>query len=335
MTAATLALDITAEGGYAVTRNIALLLESDEGFQSLDFFDDMEGTEPNGFTHSAESGSDDWGYVTSDAFSPTHSWFTADDAAVKNASLVSPPLFVTANSVLSFRHHYNLENGFDGAVLEISTDDGATWTDIGQSYNSSLNPIGPAFGGPFAPAQPFWSGNSQGWQLETVNLGAMNSPLGEPLYAGKTALIRWRIGCDDSNTEPPHVGWWIDDISLTESGSFAVACDVTPSCNPVSVGGGDAPRSSTLELSRPNPIRSSAIFRYQVAPEDAGEVTLAVYDIAGREVRTLVREHRAAGSYQAVWDRTDNSGGQVRGGIYFYQLRVGTHRFARKVTVVK
>jgi len=333
-TPATLALDITADGGYAVTRTIDLTLETDATFQSQNFFDNVEGVEPNGFTHSAAAGIDDWGYVTTDAYSPTHSWFSADDGAVKNASLVSPPLFVTSSSVLSFRHKYVLESSFDGAVLEISSDNGATWQDIGASYNSSLNPLGPAFGSPFAPGQGFWSGSSSGFVLETVNVGAMTSPLGEPLYAGRTVLIRWRIGCDDTNSEPPFVGWWVDDISFTNTGTFAVGCDAATACNPVATET-EVPRASRLELGGPNPVQSSALFRFQISPEDAGEVTLAIYDLAGRVVRTLVKGHRAAGSYRAVWDRTNDHGAQVRGGIYFYQLRVGERNFARKITVVR
>ncbi|MGH3371788.1 MAG: fibronectin type III domain-containing protein, partial [Nocardioidaceae bacterium] len=108
LTSATLELDLFADGGYTATRTIDLLLESDIGFQAQDFFDDVEGQDPSVFTHMAEQGTDDWEIVTSDAYSPTHSWFTADDASVKNASLVSPPLFVSSNSVLTFRHKYIL-----------------------------------------------------------------------------------------------------------------------------------------------------------------------------------------------------------------------------------
>ena len=334
LTPATLALDLEAEGGYAVTYTIDLLLESDQAFTSFNFFDDVEGTEPNGFTHGADSGTDDWHYVTTDAYSPTHSWFAADDASPKNASLISPPLYVSSSSELTFRHRYVLENGFDGAVLEISTDGGFTWEDIGQSYNGSENPLGPAFGGPFAPGTPFWTGNSGGWLLETVNLGAMTTALGQPRYAGQTCLLRWRLGCDDTNSAAPFIGWWIDDIRLTDSGGFATACDAGGACNTVDVGGPAAVRETSIDWARPNPARTDALIRFEIAPQDAGPVRLRVYDLAGRTVRTLVNEWRPAGPHAVRWDRADDHGNRVRSGVYFYSLEAGGRKFQRKLAIL-
>jgi hypothetical protein len=336
-TAAQLALDITAAGGYTVTRVIDLTLETDEQFQSLQFFDDMEGVAPNGFTHYAEAGVDDWAYVTTDAYSATHSWFASDAGSVKNASLVSPPLFVTETSVLTFRHKYILEEGWDGAVLEISTDAGETWTDIGQSYNSQQEPLGAAFESPFLPGTPFWSGSSGGFVLETVNLGAMMSPLNEPLYAGSTVLIRWRIGCDSENSSPPHIGWWIDDISLTDSGTFTTLCDATAPCNLISdvPDGPPGPAVSRVEQNRPNPLRSSTMFAYSVGQGVERPVALRIFNIAGQVVRTLVDEVQESGSYEVSWDGTDDSGSRVPGGIYFYELKVGGERLVKKLTKVR
>lgn len=335
LTEGTLVFRITAAGGYEATRTYDLVLESDEGFVSGSFFDDVEGTEPNGFTHSAEAGIDSWGYVTSDSWSPTHSWFHPDAGDVTNSSLVSPPLFVTESSVLSFRHKYVLEAGFDGAVLEISTDDGFTWTDIGPSYNSLQEPVGPAFGSPFAPGTPFWSGSSPGWVAETVEVGAMTSALGMPLYAGQTVLIRWRIGCDNTNSEPPFVGWWIDDISFTDTGTFTTVCDATGDCQVVDVPDGPAPgRITALAPNRPNPMRGWSVIEFEIAREDEGPVVLTVYDVAGRAVRRLVDEPRSPGAYQVTWDGRDDAGAQVQGGIYFYQLRVGEKRLTRKLSLI-
>ena len=106
----------------------------------------------------------------------------------------------------------------------------------------------------------------------------------------------------------------------------------------VQPGGGRAQQGAAYEPPRAQPAQSGEVVGDLPLPGGAGGRGArhdSIYDVAGREVRTLVKEFRAAGSYQAVWDRTDNSGAQVKGGIYFYQLRVGTNRFARKVTVVK
>jgi hypothetical protein len=327
-------LVLRADGGYEEMRTIPLTLESDESFQSVDFFDDVE-SGPNALSHYAEAGFDDWAPVTTDAYSPTHSWFTSDASGVKNASLQLGPVYVSPTSVLSFRHRYVLESGFDGAVLEISTDAGATWTDIGQSYNSLQEPAGVAFEAQFAPGKEFWSGSSPGWVSETVNLGSMTSALGAPLYAGQTALIRWRIGCDNDNTEPPHVGWWIDDVSLTDTGTFGVGCDVTASCQTVGVGDGVAGLETNLGSGVPNPASFSTRLDFAISPRDAGPVTLRIYDLAGRLVKTLVESSLPAGTHQVVWNRTNERGDRVAGGVYFSRLQVGMRALQRKVVMLK
>ncbi|TPW16686.1 MAG: extracellular elastinolytic metalloproteinase precursor [bacterium] len=327
-----LALDITADGGYAATRTLDLLLETDITVQSTNFFDDVESPPAVPFSHYAEDGGDAWAIVTTDAYSPTHSWFVPDAGGITNSSLQSPPLYVSASSVLSFRHRFILESGFDGAVLEISTDDGNSWTDIGASYNSQQEPLGPAFGSPFQPGQAYWSGDSGGWLLETVNLGAMTSPLGESLYAGRTALVRWRIGCDDTNSEPPFVGWWIDDISLTNSQVSSLQCDATPACAISAVPETQRPPvASLLHQNRPNPARGTTAIAFVLAPGDAGPVRLTVYDVAGRLVRNLVQAERDAGHHEVTWSGEDESGRSVAPGIYFYELVTGSRRQVRKL----
>jgi flagellar hook assembly protein FlgD len=65
-------------------------------------------------------------------------------------------------------------------------------------------------------------------------------------------------------------------------------------------------------------------------------VTLGVYDLLGRQVARLVNGHRAAGNYQESWNGRDNSGNQVRSGVYFYRLRAGNEvRTARTMLVTK
>ncbi|HZL84642.1 MAG TPA: M6 family metalloprotease domain-containing protein [Candidatus Krumholzibacteria bacterium] len=333
LTTATLALDLTAEGGYTVTRTFDLLLESNRVLVPLQFLDNMEGTEPNGFTHAALSGVDDWGYTTSGATSPTHAWFASDSPAIKNIALVSPLLYVSSSSVLSFRHKYVLEDTYDGAVLEISADGGATWQDIGNSYNSTRALVNPN-GSPFARGALFWSGNSGGFVQVTVNLGSMTAPLGQPLYAGKSVLVRWRLGCNAANLTPAE-GWWIDDISLTDSGTFETVCDDVPACDTTDLLQMTAPRLTVLEQNRPNPMNPATTIHYVVAPEDAGHVTLILYDVAGRLVRRLVDAWQEQGPYRVTWNGVDAAGVRVASGIYVYELQAGSRRLTRKLTVLQ
>jgi hypothetical protein len=70
----------------------------------------------------------------------------------------------------------------------------------------------------------------------------------------------------------------------------------------------------------PNPFRDRTIIAYEV--HQAGPVTLTIYDLLSRRVRTLVEGEQAVGMHQVAWDGTDASGMKVASGTYFYQLRV-------------
>jgi hypothetical protein len=83
----------------------------------------------------------------------------------------------------------------------------------------------------------------------------------------------------------------------------------------------------------PNPSRSDASIRYGVAYECL--VSLKIYDISGRLVRTLKDERTAAGYYLCEWDSRDDSGVPVASGTYVYRLAAGPFVAANKLVMVK
>jgi hypothetical protein len=68
----------------------------------------------------------------------------------------------------------------------------------------------------------------------------------------------------------------------------------------------------------PNPFNPITTITYDVATP--GNVRIAIYDVAGRLVRTLVDESAPAGRFDAVWDGRDNRGAAVHSGVYFYRM---------------
>ena len=100
--------------------------------------------------------------------------------------------------------------------------------------------------------------------------------------------------------------------------------------NPVDVGG--AP-SVVLALASPlpNPSSRSTAIGYSL-PERA-PITLAVYDVSGRQVRTLVRGVIPAGQHVARWDGTDSGGQRVKSSIYFVRLEALGRVFTRRVAM--
>ncbi|MFQ5770882.1 MAG: FlgD immunoglobulin-like domain containing protein [bacterium] len=73
--------------------------------------------------------------------------------------------------------------------------------------------------------------------------------------------------------------------------------------------------------------------KYQI-PE-AGRVTLKIYNLLGKEIRTLVDKVQAAGIYEVRWDGKDNTGRTVASGIYLNRIQVGDFVEVKKLTLLK
>jgi hypothetical protein len=98
--------------------------------------------------------------------------------------------------------------------------------------------------------------------------------------------------------------------------------------------GDDAPSVARIELDNyPNPFNPTTTIR-AVLPE-ASHVTLEVYDVAGRLVRTLLDGNKPSGEFLAVWDGTSDSGETVGTGIYFSKLRTSRGETTRKMVLLK
>jgi hypothetical protein len=84
----------------------------------------------------------------------------------------------------------------------------------------------------------------------------------------------------------------------------------------------------------PNPFNPTTTIGYEV--RERVPVTLAIYDVAGRRVKTLVDgETSGAGYYEQVWDGRDESGRVVASGVYFYRLDGGSHTETRRMVLLK
>lgn len=83
----------------------------------------------------------------------------------------------------------------------------------------------------------------------------------------------------------------------------------------------------------PNPFNSETEIHYRI-PE-SGKVILKIYDILGREVRTLVNEEQNGGAHEVLWDGKDQEGRQVPSGPYFYHLQFKDHRITGKMLLMR
>jgi len=83
----------------------------------------------------------------------------------------------------------------------------------------------------------------------------------------------------------------------------------------------------------PNPFSTTTSLRYSLPKEDL--VSLGVYDITGRPVRTLAERWQEAGRYSAGWDGRDAHGRSVPNGVYVCRLRASGEQMTRKVTLLR
>ena len=91
---------------------------------------------------------------------------------------------------------------------------------------------------------------------------------------------------------------------------------------------------ASLSFIRPNPFRSETGIRYTV-PTGGSTVTIRLYDIRGRLVRTLVDRPRSGGAYETVWDGRDDSGRRLSAGVYFCRAEIGEWTDMRKMVLIR
>lgn len=93
------------------------------------------------------------------------------------------------------------------------------------------------------------------------------------------------------------------------------------------------PAVTLLGRNRPNPFSGSTVLDYQLAA--AGRVTIALYNVAGQRVRTLVDRDQMPGRYGLRWDGRDERGRSVAAGVYVCRLAAPGTTQMRKMAVVR
>ncbi|WNG15656.1 myxosortase-dependent M36 family metallopeptidase [Cystobacter fuscus] len=165
--------------------------------------------------HDSDLGDVDWSILAYPTFT-NHVFYGENVAAPSDMRLVTPPLKVSGTQpfVLKFKQAWDFEQDteadpidyYDGAVIELSEDDGATWVDVGTPlYNGKLitddgsaNPL---------QSRNALVGQSEGFPAlidSTLDLGTK--------YAGKTVRLRFRIGSDQAAAA---TGWLLDDLEFS------------------------------------------------------------------------------------------------------------------------
>jgi hypothetical protein len=88
------------------------------------------------------------------------------------------------------------------------------------------------------------------------------------------------------------------------------------------------PGNFILFQNYPNPFNPTTIIRFEIPRESI--VTIKLYDLLGREIKTLVNEEKTAGSYSYIFD-----GSSLSSGIYFYRITAGKFAQTKKMILMK
>lgn len=217
-------IDITSSlGTFSVSR--VFILGVPQATFSENFDSVTAPAFPAGWTAGSELGGQPFVNSTFFADSAPNAAFAIDPATIGGGSLLaSPAIAVTsAAAVVSFRHRFDTEAGWDGGVLEISIGGGA-FADITTAggrfvengYNSLIptngtnNPIG---------GRNAWTGLSNGFITTKAQL-----PAGAQ---GQNVQLRWRFGADNNTVGTgPNPGWSVDSIVMSDNYQCSAATSI-------------------------------------------------------------------------------------------------------------
>lgn len=176
----------------------------------------------------------------------------------------------------------------------------------------------------FEDLDSWWFNPDAGeWEQATYLYNGRVVPVEHPMLAGDDAEHTSYESCEQKG----RAAWWMMAVLSGWSTTTAVG------------GGPDdpipgPPAFDGFQLScYPNPCNPSATIRFALPA--AGRARLAIYDARGRLVRTLVDEALAEGAHAVVWNGTDESGGRVGSGVYFYRVVADKRSEAKKILLLR
>ncbi len=94
------------------------------------------------------------------------------------------------------------------------------------------------------------------------------------------------------------------------------------------------PESLALFAPSPNPFTATTTIGYHV-PAAMGKLEIAIYNVGGRVVRTVMSNVANPGAHVFVWDGADDAGERVSSGVYFVRASLGTERAESRIVLIK
>jgi hypothetical protein len=227
-----------------------------------------------GWTHSGIG--DTWALSSINPHSGSMAFHADDVSSVSDQQLVSPAVLLPTGQdplSLQFWNYQELEDitsggCYDGGILEVSDNGGATWTQVldpallTDPYDGLVDG---GFGNPLA-GLPAWCGDPQPYLNSIVDLSA---------YAGQTVNFRFRLGTDSSVSHP---GWDIDDVVVQSCiPTAAISLQKTVGTDP-----GICAATNTIAVAPGTDV----YYCYEIT--NTGGITLALHDLADDQLGTIL-----------------------------------------------
>lgn len=153
--------------------------------------------------------------------------------------------------------------------------------------------------------------------------------------------VSWQLIAADSFNVPLRQAYW--NYMLIERGSergmhnpkFSInvllrSIDILIGIVPIS---NEVPDVFELTQNYPNPFNPTTKFKFSLPKQS--DVKIVIFDIMGREIKTLVNTKLVIGKYEVDWDGSNNAGNSVSSGVYFYKIIAGSYVDTKKMIMLK
>ncbi len=302
----------------------------------------VELSNPSVKTDSLESGTGRWtlqgfSLSTTQAHSPTHSFFSGNANGQNNAVQTIHPYLVQPGDSLTFWCYYNLESNYDVAVAEVS-ENNREWFNVDTMR---------------------FTGNQTSWQRKAYSLAP---------WVGKSIYIRFRSMYDDGTTSG---GFYVDDIrptclfgsvnpissSIPDTfyqftnhptgtyyyyvrgtnaawgwGDYSCLKQANVTVGVAEENAGQSDGFISLRLS-PNPFHRALDIGYRVPSGSSG--IIEIYDTHGRRIQAFTHLPAAPLQMSITWNGCDETGRIVPAGVYFVRLTAGLDSRIQKAVLLK
>ena len=202
----------------------------------------------------------------------------------------------TSKAMLSFMTKYYLEFDHDFGYIEVSSDGGTTWQQLGEKIG----------------------GVSTKWQEIRRSLTAFTGP------GFNHVKLRFRM-VTDNHQGPPFMGWFIDDVRVFEGKDLT---DVVSESN-----SNQLPKRWEVLQNYPNPFNPETRITIRVPKKQF--VQIDVYNVVGQLVTTLAKKVFVPGEYRFIWKGSDTQENPVPSGIYFLQVRGKNFNQTQKMILMR